>query len=197
MSTIIDGLVYDRTQADVDRVQALKARILEGGLSALTAAEQAEWLAGMKGAYNHGDMARVGQAVAYLAGRLAAVPGELAAYRAARAVDSGAAYEVPYDPADVVVTAKTDWAMGDAPTQGQAAAYLEDLRVLRRQLGLPAGAPAVPDTLDRLGWASANDMERLLVMIDGALRTMEAERYDRIDRTVVGFAHTGICDCGG
>ena len=42
MSTIIDTLVTDRTQADVERVKALATK----GFAAMTADEQAEWLAG-------------------------------------------------------------------------------------------------------------------------------------------------------
>ena len=51
--SIINELVYNRTQADVDRVYTLKNKILTGGLAALTAEEKAEYLAGMKGAYNY------------------------------------------------------------------------------------------------------------------------------------------------
>ena len=51
--SIINELVYDRTQADVDRVYTLKNKILTGGLAALTAEEKAEYLTGMKGAYNY------------------------------------------------------------------------------------------------------------------------------------------------
>ena len=58
--SIIDNLVYDRTQADVDRVFTLKNKILTEGLSSLSAEEKAEYMAGMKGAYNYGDMNRVG-----------------------------------------------------------------------------------------------------------------------------------------
>lgn len=65
--SIIDNLVYDRTQADVDRVFTLKNKILTEGLSSLSAEEKNEYMAGMKGAYNYGDMNRVGQAVAYIA----------------------------------------------------------------------------------------------------------------------------------
>ena len=50
--SIINELVYNRTQADVDRVYTLKNKILTGGLTALSAEEKAEYLAGMKGAYN-------------------------------------------------------------------------------------------------------------------------------------------------
>ena len=67
MSTVIDTLVFNRTQADVDRVFILKNKILTGGLTALSDEEKTEYMAGMKGAYNYQDMNRVGQAVAYIA----------------------------------------------------------------------------------------------------------------------------------
>lgn len=71
MSTIIDTLITNRTQADVERVKALAAK----GFAGMTAAEQAEWLAGMKGAYNAADLNRVETALNYLAGRLGAICG--------------------------------------------------------------------------------------------------------------------------
>ena len=71
--SVIDTLVYDRTQADVDRVFTLKNKILTGGLTALTAEERTEYMAGMKGAYNYTDMNRVGQAVSYIANRMTSI----------------------------------------------------------------------------------------------------------------------------
>ena len=41
--SIIDNLVYDRTQADVDRVFTLKHKILTEGLSSLSAEEKTEF----------------------------------------------------------------------------------------------------------------------------------------------------------
>ena len=111
--SIIDNLVSDRTQADVDRVFTLKNKILTEGLSSLSAEEKTEYMAGMKGAYNYGDMNRVGQAVAYIANRMTSLPGQLAAYRAEKGVADDPIYQVPYDPSSVVVAAKTNWAMGD------------------------------------------------------------------------------------
>lgn len=76
MSTIIDNLITDRTQADVERVKALAAK----GFAAMTAAERAEWLTGMKGAYNASDLNRVGTALNYLAGRLGPICGKIITY---------------------------------------------------------------------------------------------------------------------
>ena len=196
MSTVIDTLIYDRTQADVNRVFTLKNKILTEGLNALSAEEKAEYMAGMKGAYNYTDMNRVGQAVAYIANRMTSLPSELAAYRAEKGVDDDPIYEVPYDPASVVVSAKTDWVMGDTPTQSIAKTYLNNLTVLRKQLTLPADAPAVPTTLDQLTYTTANNIEYLLYLIDLTLTEVETELYSKIDRTVAAFAYVNLCYSG-
>ena len=95
--SVIDNLIFDRTQADVDRVFELKNKILTGGgLSALTSEEQTEYMAGMKGAYNYTDFNRIGEAISYLVERMKA----LAIY-------------------DDSIIPKVDWAVGDWPTQSQ------------------------------------------------------------------------------
>ena len=194
--SIIDNLVYDRTQADVDRVFTLKNKILTEGLSSLSAEEKTEYMAGMKGAYNYGDMNRVGQAVAYIANRMTSLPGQLAAYRAEKGVADDPIYLVPYNPSSVVVSAKTDWAMGDTPTQSLVAAFLNNLTVLRKQLTLPSDAPAVPATLDNLTFQVANNIEYLIYVIDTALTEVETELYSKIDRTVAAFQYANLCNSG-
>lgn len=194
--SIIDNLVYDRTQADVDRVFTLKNKILTEGLNALSVEEKTEYMAGMKGAYNYGDMNRVGQAVAYIADRMTALPGELDAYRAEKGVGDDPNYEVPYDPSTVVVSAKTDWAMGDTPTQSLVKAYLNNLTVLRKQLNLPSNAPAVPPSLDNLTYVTANEIEYLLYVIYQTFLEVEATLYRKIDYTVATYAYAGIAYSG-
>lgn len=194
--SIIDNLVYDRTQADVDKVFTLKNKILTGGLNALSVEEKAEYMAGMKGAYNYGDMNRVGQAVAYIANRMTALPGELDAYRAEKGVGDDPNYEVPYDPSTVVVSAKTDWAMGDTPTQSLVKAYLNNLAVLRKQLDLPSNAPVVPSSLDNLTYVTANEIEYLLYVIYQTFLEVEATLYRKIDYTVAMYAYAGISYSG-
>ena len=110
--------------------------------------------------------------------------------------DDDPIYEVPYDPASVVVSAKTDWVMGDTPTQSLAKAYLNNLTVLRKQLTLPADAPAVPTTLDQLTYTTANNIEYLLYLIDLTLTEVETELYSKIDRTVAAFAYVNLCYSG-
>lgn len=194
--SIIDNLVYDRTQADVDRVFTLKNKILTEGLSSLSAEEKTEYMAGMKGAYNYGDMNRVGKAVAYIANRMTSLPGQLAAYRAEKGVADDPIYQVPYDPSSVVVAAKTNWAMSDTPTQSLVKAYLNNLTVLRKQLTLPPDAPLVPSSLDNLTFSTANNIEYLLYVINTTLTEVETELYSKIDRTVDAFAYVGLYNCG-
>lgn len=162
MSTIIDTLIYNRTQADVDRVLTLKTKILTEGLSSLSAEELAEYLAGMKGAYNYTDLNRVGEAIAYLVECME----ELAIY-------------------DDTIIPKTDWVMGDVPTQSQVSALLTNLTKLRGKLSLPADTPAVPTSLDAMTFETANGIEELLAVID-----------DRINRTTSAFAYAGVTYCG-
>lgn len=199
MANIIDTLIFDRTQADVDRVAAQKMRILTQGWGSLTADEQAEWLAGMRGAYNASDLNRVGQAVDFIANRFVDIPQELAAYRAQKGVADSPYYIVPYDPTQAVVAPKTDWSGGtqpDTPTDADVAIYLNNLTVLRGILPLPEDAPQVPESLELLSYTTANDIERLLYVIYQALTKIEQEYYSRIDRTAQAFAYAGIYDAG-
>ena len=99
-------LITDRTQRDVDRV----GELAEKGWAAMTEQERAEWLGEMKGAYNASDMNRVGEAVAYVAGRL---------------TDFG--YAAPVSP-------KTDWTDEGEPDTDQLASYLADISTIRGAL---------------------------------------------------------------
>ena len=138
MSTIIDTLITNRTQADVERVKALAAK----GFAAMTSDEQAEWLAGMKGAYNASDLNRVGTALNYLAARLSSICGRSIAW-----------------------TAKTDWAVTDIITASQAAEYRRQIQNIRDALAYPAGTPDAPQ-LARLTYTGANDIERILALCE-------------------------------
>lgn len=137
-ATIIVTLVTDRTQADVERVRELAAK----GFAAMTADEQAEWMAGMKGAYNASDLNRVGTALNYLAGRLASICGKSIAW-----------------------TAKTDWAVTDIITASQAAEYRRQVQSIRDALAYPEGTPDAPQ-LGRLTYIGANDIERILALCE-------------------------------
>lgn len=73
--SVIDTLVTNRSEADRRRVEQLTVL----GWDNMTEEQRAEWLAGLKGAYNYTDLNRVTAALDYLAARLNesgyAVPG--------------------------------------------------------------------------------------------------------------------------
>lgn len=196
--SIIDNLVYDRTQADVDRVFTLKNKILTGGLNALSAEEKAEYMAGMKGAYNYEDMNRVAQAMVFVADRLTALPEELNAYRAEKGVDDDSNYEVPYDPSTVSLSANlnTNWKMTDTPSRLRVTAHLNSLAILREQLELPNDAPEVPSSLDNLTYVTANEIEYLLHVIYQEFLQTESLLYRKIDNTAVAYDYAGVSYCG-
>lgn len=141
------NLITNRTQADVDRVAALAARVSAG---TATAAELAEWQSDLKGAYNASDLNRVGAAVAYVAGRL-----------------NGYGYAVTVSP-------KQDWTVSDIPTAGQMAAYLRDVAALRGAIAVMASTPPTPDSASGLTWLEANNIEKILTDVDELLTRMAA-----------------------
>lgn len=67
---MMTNLIYDRTLEDVAEVRRLLAKLDPETGDGLTAAEQAEWDAGLKGAYNFTDLNRVEAAVKTLAAAL-------------------------------------------------------------------------------------------------------------------------------
>lgn len=138
------NLITDRTQADVNYVRDLNNL----GLSGMTAAELAEYLAGLKGAYNATDLNRVGAAVSYIASRFV---------------------EYGYS---VTVTAKQDWTVNDIPTEGDLAYYLSDIAAIRDVISVIPTTPAVPTDLDRLTYTEANDIEQILVIVDTLITNM-------------------------
>lgn len=140
-------LITNRTQADVDRVATLTARVSAG---TATAAELAEWQSDLKGAYNASDLNRVGSAVAYVAGRL-----------------NGYGYAVTVNP-------KLDWTVSDIPTAGQMAAYLADVAALRGAIAVMASTPPTPDSASGLTWREANNIEKILTDVDELLTRMAA-----------------------
>ena len=159
--SVIDTLVTDRTEADASRCIELRDK----GWAAMTAAERAEWVAGMKGAYNASDLNRVASAMSYLSQRFAS-----------------AGYSVP-------VSSPTDWANGDIPRKDDLDTYLDDLRRIRAALAVMDTTPSAPGSMDYLTWARANDIEKILADVDDLL-TKIAGTVDL--GWAIGIAHIGL-----
>ena len=193
--SIIDTLIYDRTIDDVNRVKELTQKALANGWSSLSAAEQTEYLSNPKGAYNYADLNRVGAAVAYVATQLTTLPATIAAYLAANGIASDAAFEVPYTPSEIIVTAKQDWTVADVPTQADAAAYIADITLLYGAFDLE-NAPTPPVSLDYLTYETANDIERILALVSAKAVAFEREVKEKIDRAKLSIAYSGEIYCG-
>lgn len=147
-------LVTDRRQADVDFAARQRERINEYGWESLTVAEQAQWLEGLKGAYNLEDLHRVDAACDYLAQLL-----------------SQHGYHI--------VAVKQDWRRETIPTKGQLAVYLGNVQRLREAFVVMPGREPLPADLERLDWRGANTIERVLLDIYILLNNMIAamDRY--------------------
>lgn len=131
---IIDTLITDRTQADVEYVKSLTLKWLNG---TITNTEKAEWLAGLKGAYNYTDLNRVGEAVAYVANML---------NQTGRSVS---------------VIAKQNWTVADIPSTAQMTSFLNDLTLLKNNVdGVTLNTPS---TMDNLNYQTANLIEQIIL----------------------------------
>lgn len=142
-------LITDRTQADVDRAAALAQK----GYASMTDDEKTEWDAGLKGKYNATDLNRVGSAVNYVAGRL-----------------NTQGYSVTVAP-------KIDWTDTDSPTPAQLTTYLADVSTIRAALAVYANTPETPADMEKLTYAEANDIERILLDVDALITNMMAAWY--------------------
>lgn len=148
-------LITDRTQADVDRWRTLRSK----GWSAMTAAERTEWAASLKGAYDATDLNRVTAAKE-------AITEALESY----------GYDVTYKPVEAA-TGRTEWLVSDIPTPAQLTAYLANVSTLRAVLELPEATPAVPADMVNLTAEEANDIERILLVIETVITNMTKAWY--------------------
>lgn len=143
------SLITDRTAADVAYYSGQLAKIMGNGWSTLTVAEQAEWIsASLKGGYWHTDLNRVGSAIQYLAGLLTN-------------------YGYP-----ITVSARTNWTLEDDNRATSMQAYIADITNLKNRF---YGTTTLPGTMDNLNYISANNIEVLLLEIEGYINGMAAE----------------------
>ncbi len=151
------NLIYDRTPVDVSHVEALTQK----GWEKMTLAEKTEWLAGLKGAYNYTDWNRVGEAMAYL-----------------KALYASFGYSVAAFPV-------TDWAKGDIPTADECDSCLASLSAIRDKIKMPPGTPQVPPDMEGLEYWEANDIEKILEVVDVLLK-----------KTFATYHHSGTFAAG-
>ena len=122
----------------------------------MTDAERAEWDAGtLKGAYNVGDLNRVGAALNYMRDCLAE-----------------ASYISPY-----AFTARTNWTRGDMPNAADLTHYLNCVSLIREAFSRYDATPPTPKDRGALSWQEANDIEKILVDVYTLLNNMLFARF--------------------
>ena len=183
--------VTDRTAADVAYLQTLKAKIQSRTASA---SELAEWLAGLKGAYNASDMNRVGEDIDYLYTLMQTVPATISAYLESIGVAPDEKF-VPSIDLPAALTPMTDWTSVDIPTAAQLAEYLGTVLALRDAVAL-GNPPNFPASMAALDYRGANAIEQLLVNINAYLVDGEAEMEGRADRAAASWVYCGQPPCG-
>lgn len=108
--SILEALITNRTAADVSRWRTLRDK----GLVAMSEAEKAEWLAGMRGAFNAADRNRITEAMVYLKG-----------------LYEQYGREVTYTPVYITHadgTTDTTWRIEDIPTDAQLSLMIQNLQ---------------------------------------------------------------------
>lgn len=137
----LQGMITDRTQEDVDYVMKLASK----GIAGMTADELIAWNEGLKGAYNATDLNRVESAVQYIIDRFA-IAGVFPKLHV-----------------------KTTWSRDNYPNQSEMERYLDNIRVLRSVLPMASDVPEVPFDMHLLTYQEANDIEKILLVIDDVI----------------------------
>lgn len=150
-------LITDRAQADLSELKTLLSKQMEDW----TEAEQA-WFneASSKGAYNYTDLNRVTTALEYLDETLRSY-GYTTGYQR---------LSVPH----IDGTSSYTWTESDIPTPSLMAAYLANVLGVYTVL---MAAPELPETMEKLTYTGANQIEQALVTLNEA-----------IEHIVAGFA---------
>lgn len=144
--SILDTLIIDRTQENVNRIKYLANKIKSGNA---TSEEIQEYMYPSKGAYNALDLNRVGQACSYLYGLIQ---------------DYG--YILPD-----YVPLRTDWEMLDIPTQQEMSDYLNTVRAFK---SLWNAITELPESMNRISYEDANNIESLLIEVNEQLEKVSA-----------------------
>ena len=106
-----------------------------------------------KGYYNVSDLNRAGAAMAYIRDKFN---------------DNG--YSVSIDP-------KTSWKVEEIPSESDMTLYLACLGTLRNAISLPDDTPTPPESMNKLTYTKANDIEKILLAVDEAINRSIAFLY--------------------
>lgn len=154
----LTGMVFDRTQSDVDELRAILLKVKKSGYDALSASEKAtltDAAGDSKGGYTYVVANRVITAYRQLIADLAA---------------QGIIVETT---ADTLPT----YTNVDRMTPEQGAAYLQMIENVRQALTVGDDTPATPDSMNNLSYEGANAIEKILYDVSVLIDNMIAGAY--------------------
>lgn len=147
MSQILDGLITDRSYADIQEARTLIAAMQDGSF---TTAQLTTFEAGLKGCWNGKDMDRLERAIKYIADVLVS-----AGYKAAENLKIQTNWESRVSAGtsvgNLVWTDKMDWQR-----------VLQNMQTIKDCLGDKILA-SPPESLTSLDYKTANELEQFLV----------------------------------
>lgn len=148
--SIIDTLITDRTIADVEDVVQMYALGTELYLPENAAILEKFLQANLKGTYNYTDLNRVNEAMTYLDGIL-----------------NYFGYSTNYSEQKII------WEEESVPNESQMELYLKNVRALRSVFPVPDGTPYPPDSMTFLKVDGANNIEKILKILNELLENMQ------------------------
>lgn len=147
------ALITNRTYEDCERAKYLLDKVHAGGV--LTTQEKDEYFSGLRGCYNMAtDWVRVEGKVAELSGKL-----------------------------NLNLETKTNWTYKSIATREEINRYLGNISILCAAVVLPEDAPEIPTIDDWIDYRVANDIERLLEMVEASIQ--EAHGVFKIGDTLL------------
>jgi len=138
------SLITDRTQADYQEWLTLS----QIAWADMTDEQKAKWSVPMKGAYNYTDVNRVSEAILTL-----------------QTLFTSYGYSVTVD-------VRTDWTIGEWPTQAEMDAYVQSIANIRGVLSVASSTPAAPGSMDDGTVVIWNNIEQILLDVEDALVRM-------------------------
>lgn len=78
------------------------------------------------------------------------------------------------------------WYVSDVPTVSQMAQYLGNVASIRAALSLVTGTPATPESMEKLSYTRANEIEQILLAVEFIIK-----------RIPTAIRHCGVAVCGG
>ena len=139
-------LITDRTEEDVAIVKSMTNR----GVLDWSDEELTEYLAGLKGAYNAVDLNRVESAVEYISERF---------------IQTGYNYPIPQ--------IKNIWSIEEIMSIEDTQRYLSNIETMRDMIALPEYTPTVAKNMENFTYTKANDLEKILEIVDQHITKME------------------------